>query len=273
MLFETLIYKCILKARSIARRDNKDRIKLNGSVHYLIDKCFFNSQLMTIRRLTDKGPDVVSLRKLLNRMKQKCEYFTRQNYFSICLGSLYTYDYSNIKKRHDEYVDENLRMGEVIVIPEELDWERSASAHYDFDKLSKSNAENRRPEDMIDNAIFDRLLEELGCCAGLRKHVDHFLAHCLNERKVEALDDESLRVTYGHLWKAQEAICKVTKFIGLYLLNRTDYGLLVMPHGNFLRYIEEPLISKEGKVELREEEGRFREEVRSWRIEIADLCG
>jgi len=84
MLFETLIYKCILKARSIAPKDGKGRIKLNGAVNYLIDKCFFNSQLMTIRRLTDKkGSDVVSLCKLLNQMKENCNNLTRKNYFMI----------------------------------------------------------------------------------------------------------------------------------------------------------------------------------------------
>ena len=133
MVFETLIYRCILKARSMAPKDSKGSIKLNGAVHYLIDKCFFNNQLMTIRRLTDRGEDVVSLYKLLNQMKGNCKYLTRRSYFMILQERGYEYDYSEMKKKQDEYIDKNLRMGEVIAIPDRLDWEKSERLHSDFD--------------------------------------------------------------------------------------------------------------------------------------------
>jgi hypothetical protein len=271
MLFETLIYRCILKARSIAPKDNKGRIRLNGAMHYLIDKCFFNNQLMAIRRLTDRGEDVVSLYKLLNQMKGNCKYLTRLNYFMILQERGYEYDYSEIKKKHDEYVEKNLRMNEAIMIPDELTWEKSERLHSDFDKLSKNKASNRTPEDIIDNSIFDKLLNELDRCEKLRDHVDHFVAHSLKPEKVEKLDDEALRVTFERLWEAQQIICKVTHFVGLYLLGIVDYGLLPIPHGSFLQYIEEPLITKEEKPKLREEEDIFRNEIYSWKIKIADF--
>ncbi len=272
MLFETLIYKAILKARSIAPKNSKGRIKLNGAVHYLIDKCFFNNQLMTIRRLTDKGQDAISLRKLLNQMKGNCKHLTRENYFKTFQKRGYKYNYSEIKKKQDEYVAKNLRMGEVIEIPEELNWEKSEELHSDFDKLSKSNTDNRKPGDIIDKSIFDKLVDELKPCEKLREHVDHFIAHSLKPGKIEKLDDEALRVTFEHLWKAQQVICKVTKFIDLYLLGRVSHGLLPFHHGSFLQYIEEPLISEERKKELHIEEEIFRDEIRSWKIEITDLC-
>lgn len=265
MLFDTLIYKCILKARSLAPEDRKGRIKLNGAVHYLLDKCFFNNQLMTIRRLTDKGDDVVSIYKLLNQMKGNCKYLTRRNYFMILHERGYEYDYSETKKKRDEYVNKNLRMGEVIGIPDELNWGKSEKLHSDFDKLSRINTGNRKPEDIINSSVFDKLLEELDCCAKLRDHVDHFVAHSLKPEKIEKLHDEALRVTFEHLWEAQQIICKVTHFVGLYLLGIADYGLLPIPHGSFLQYIEEPLITKEEKSKLREEEDKFRNEIYSWK--------
>jgi hypothetical protein len=100
MLFETLIYKCILKARSIAPKDAENKIKLNGAMHYLIDKCFFVTQLMVVRRLTDKkGSDVVSLCKLLKLMKENSRYLTRRNYFVILEERGYHYDYAEIAKK------------------------------------------------------------------------------------------------------------------------------------------------------------------------------
>ena len=83
---------------------------------------------------------------------------------------------------------------------------------------------------------------------------------------------EALRLTFGHLWEAQQAICKVTKFIGLYLLGIVDYGLLPLPHGSFLQYIEEPLITKEEKPKLHEVEKEFENEIYSWQIKIDDFC-
>lgn len=271
MLFETLIYRRILKARSIAPKDIKGRIKLNGAMHYLIDKCFFNNQLMTIRRLTDKKKDVISLCKLLNQMKGNCKYLTRRNYFMILQERGYKYDYSEIKKKQDEYIKKNLGMGEVIVIPEELDWEKSERFHSAFDKLSKSSARNRKPGDIINSSVFEKLLKELDRCNKLREHIDHFIAHSLKPEKIEKLDDESSRITFEHLWEAQQIICKVTHFVGLYLLGIVDYGLLPLPHGSSLQYIEEPLISKEGKSKLREEENIFRNEISSWKVKIADF--
>lgn len=272
MLFETLIYKVILKARSIAPKNSKGKIKLNGAVHYLIDKCFFNCQLMTIRRLTDKGGDVISLHKLLNQMKGNCKYLTRENYFKVFEEQGYEYDYSETREKQNEYIDKNSRMGEVIVVPEELDWVKSEKLHSDFDKLSKSGPKNRGPGDIIDHSIFDKLLSELKSCENLREHVDHFIAHSLKPGKIEKLDEGSLRVNFENLWRAQQAVCKVTKFIYLYLLFRKDHELLPIPHGSFLQYIEDPLISKEGKKELRIEEEVFRDEIRSWKIEIKDIC-
>jgi hypothetical protein len=228
--------------------------------------------MMTIRRLTDKkGRDVVSLCKLLNQMKGNCKYLTRQNYFMILQERGYEYDYFEIKKKHDEYIEKNLRIGEVIAIPDELDWEKSERFHSGFDKLSKSSAGNRKPEDIINDSVFDKLLNELDRCKKLREHIDHFIAHSLRPEKIEKLDDEALRVTFEHLWEAQQIICKVTHFMGLYLLGIVDYGLLPIPHGSFLQYIEEPLITKEGKSKLHEEEDKFREEIYSWKIEIADF--
>jgi hypothetical protein len=274
MLFETLIYKCILKARSIAPKDSHNKIKLNGSIHYLIDKCFFATQLMTIRRLTDKkGSDIISLYKLLKSMEENNKYLTRKNYFMILQERGYHYDYSEIMKREEEYLHKNLKMDTVICVPEELNWKKSYEFHSHFDKLSKTQFDNRTPEDFIAPSVFEKLLNKLDCCGNLREHVDSFIAHSLKAEKIEKLDDEALRVTYEQLWEAQKVICSVINFIGLYLIGISDYGLLPLSHGTLLHYIEEPLVSKEEKSKLYKEEEIFRNEIYSWKINIDDFCG
>ena len=272
MLFETLIYKCILKARSIAPKDAENKIKLNGAIHYLIDKCFFVTQLMTIRRLTDKkGSDIISLYQLLKLMKQNNKHLTRKNYFMILQEKGYHYDYSEIMKREEEYLQKNLKMDTVICVPEELDWQKSYEFHSNFDKLSKTQFNNRTPEDIIDPSIFEKLLGKLESYESLREHVVSFIAHSLNSEKIEKLDDEALRITFKQLWEAQKIICSVINFVGLYLIGISDYGLLPLTHGTILHYIEEPLVSKENKLNLYKEEEIFRNEIFSWKIEIDNL--
>jgi hypothetical protein len=272
MLFETLIYKCILKARSIAPKDIENKIKLNGAMHYLIDKCFFITQLMVVRRLTDKkGSDVISLYKLLNMMKENNKYLTRQNYFMILEERGYHYDYAEIAKKAEEYLHKNLKMDTVICVPDELNWEKSSEFHSNFDKLAKTQFNNRSPEDFIAPSIFEKLLDKLESFENLRDHVDSFIAHSLNAEKIEKLEDEALRITFKQLWEAQKVICSVINFVGLYLIGISDYGLLPLTHGTILHYIEEPLVSKEKKTELYKEEEIFRNEIFSWKINIDEL--
>ncbi len=273
MLYETLIYRCILKARSIAPKDDEGKLKLNGAIHNFIDKCFFITQLMTIRRLTDKkGSDIISLYQLLKLMKQNNKHLTRKNYFMILQEKGYHYDYSEIRKREEEYIRKNLNEDNpTIWIPDEFDWQKSSDFHLRFDKLSKTQFNNRTPEDIIAPSVFENLFNRLGTCENLRDHVDSFIAHSLNSEKIEKLDDEALRITLNQLWGAQKIICSVINFVGLYLIGISDYMLLPLTHGQILHYIEEPLVSKEKKTELYKEEEVFRNEMFSWKINIDEL--
>jgi hypothetical protein len=137
--------------------------------------------------------------------------------------------------------------------------------------LSKTQFNNRSPEDFIAPSVFEKLLIKLDICENLREHVDSFIAHSLNSEKIEKLDDEALRVTFKQLWEAQKAICSVINFVGLYLIGISDYGLLPLTYGEILHYIEEPLISTENKKELYKEEEIFRNETFSWKIKLEDL--
>jgi len=272
MLFETLIYKCILKARSIAPKDKHNKIKLDGSMHYLIDKCFFITQLMAVRRLTDKkGSDVVSLYKLLKLMKENNKYLTRKNYFMILEERGYHYDYADIAKKAEEYLHKNLKMDTVICIPDELNWEKSSEFHSNFDKLSKTQFNDRTPDDFVDISVFEKLLDNLDYCENLRDYVNSYIAHSLNLEKIEKLEDKSLPISFDQLWEAQKIICSVINFVGLYLIGISDYGLLPLTHGTILHYIEEPLVSKDKKKELYKEEEIFRNETFSWKINIDEL--
>ena len=272
MLYETLIYKYILKARNFIPKDDKNKFKINRPIHHLVDKCFFVTQLMTIRRLTDKkGSDVISLCKLLNIMKDNHEYLTRKNYFMILEERGYHYDYAEIAKKAEEYLHENLKMDTVICVPDELNWEKSSEFHSNFDKLSNTQNNNRTPEDFISPYVFDKLLDKLNYCGNLRGYVNSYIAHSLNLEKIEKLEDKSLPISFDQLWEAQKNICSVIKFIGLYLIGINDYGLLPITQGSILHCIEEPLISKENKKELYKEEEIFRNETFSWKINIDEL--
>jgi hypothetical protein len=273
MLYETLIYKYILKARNFIPKDDKNKFKINRPIHYLVDKCFFITQLMTIRRLTDKkGSDVISLCKLLNIMKDNHKHLTRQNYFMILQDKGYYYNYSELIRKEEEYIQNEIKKGSyTFFIPNELDWHKSYEFHFNFDKLSNTQNNNRTPEDFISPYVFDKLLDKLNYCGNLRDYVNNYIAHSLDLEKIEKLEDESLPISFDQLWESQKIICSVINFIGLYLIGINDYGLLPITQGNILHCIEEPLVSKEQKSYLYKEEEIFRNETFSWKINIDEL--
>lgn len=275
MLYDTLIYKTILQARLMASKDEVGVRKVNGAMHWLLDKCFFTNQLMIIRRLTDsKGTDVRSIYRLLQSMQENLSLLTRENYFSV--HKEYEYDYSETKRKCEEYEREQekaikFEKAHFYFIPDELDWERSERMHRVFDVLSQTDSSDRKTSDKIARSIFQELLSKLKSCKSLRDHVDTFVAHTLDDKKRKELGDEA-RITYEQLWKAQETICSITHFISLYLLNRVEYDLLPMPHPSLLKYLELPLISNDQKAKLCEVEKEFRTEIRTWSIKLDDVC-
>ncbi len=242
LLFENLIYKCICKARELAPKDEKNRIKLNGYMHWFIDKYYFQNQSIAIRRLIDGGKDSISLRKIIENMKKHKDLLTRSNY---CRYLNIPLDYSELIIKEQEYISKHLKFGEVICIPDDIDPSPSQDFHAAFDKLAGVNAPQRSPSDNFSKTIFEKLLSCLDNCNEFARKVSKTIAHT-------SLDSYSNPpvISYGDIQDAHKILCGVCHFIGLNFLGRISYSMFIQPTAGWLRYVTEPLISKEHKNEL-----------------------
>ena len=54
MIWDSAVYQSINEARAYAPTDDKGQVELNAMVHHFIDRCFFDTQMMAIRRFLDE---------------------------------------------------------------------------------------------------------------------------------------------------------------------------------------------------------------------------
>lgn len=256
LLFETLIFKCILRARVLAPKDEKDRIKLNGYLHWFIDKYYFQNQAIAIRRLVDTGKGSVSLRKIIEHVKKNKKLFTRSNY---CRHHNIPLDYSDLILKKQEYIAKNLKLGEVFAIPNEIDPSPSQDFHAAFDKLAGVDAQQRSPEDIISKSVFRKLFSDLDQCLEIARITSKTIAHTSIDTYANppAISDDDIQ-------NAHKILCGISHFIGLNFLDHTGHSMFIQPSNSWLKYISEPLISKEHRRELVKIREEHRAEINEW---------
>ena len=69
MVWDTAIYRIILKGREIRWEENAEKPQINGQFHNFIDRNYFQSQCATVRRLVDKSTMRGDLEHLLMTLK------------------------------------------------------------------------------------------------------------------------------------------------------------------------------------------------------------
>jgi hypothetical protein len=99
MMWDSAVFQSINECRRYAPTNEKGEIELNGVVHRFIDKCFFETQAIAIRRLMDKSHDVDSLCRLVEDMGKNCHLLTRQNILAV---HGYPYEYEREERRLSE---------------------------------------------------------------------------------------------------------------------------------------------------------------------------
>jgi len=256
LIFETLIFKCVLKARAIAPKDEKDKIKLNGYLHWFIDKYYFQNQAIAIRRLVDAKKGSVSLRKIIEHLKKNKELFTRSNY---CKYQNIPFDYSDLMLKEQEYISKNLKLGEAIEIPSEIDPFPSKDFHVAFDELSGVDAQSRSPRDIVSEKVFKKLTNDLDQCLELSKKASQTIAHT----SIDTYNNPPT-ISYGDIQDAHKILCGISHFIGLNFLGRISYSMFIQPSLSWLKYISEPLIDREYTKELGKVRENYQAEINEW---------
>lgn len=268
MVWNAAVFKIINEARRVAPVNAKDQTEINGMLHRFMDRCFFDSQLLAIRRLTDSSPfdgpkGVFSLISLLNDMKANASLITRENLFS---AEGLEYDYEAIQQRQLAYALEQSKSGKnVYCIPAELNSHSVRLRHEQIDTLSGVEAEQRTPNDTVRNEIFDCLIKKIdGVSENIGLYVNKYIAHPATPESREYDNVDDVKITLGHLWDVHKVICQVANFTDVYLLSRANHSFLPVPQYDHFEHIDKPLVSTEGVEVLSKAWHGFHEETDSW---------
>ncbi|MBF0572019.1 MAG: hypothetical protein HQL12_09150 [Candidatus Omnitrophica bacterium] len=268
MVWNAAVFRLINEARRITPDNPQGHKEINGTLHYFIDECFFDSQLLAVRRLTDGYPldgerGVFSLLSLLNDMKANASLMRRGNLFLVEGNE---YDYEAIEHRALAYGLEQMKSGQrVIFTPPELDSHPMKLRHEQIDVLSGVKENQRTPNDCIREEIFDRLIKKIKSATNeIKVYVDKNIAHASTLESRAFYNAEQVSITLGYLWEAHKIICQVVHFINAYILFDGSGGFLATPQYDHLEFIDKSLVSKEGIDALGEVWQEFQKETTQW---------
>lgn len=263
MMRDDAVYRVIDRCRRLAPQAQQGGVQLNVMVHHLIDRCFFQAQVLAIRRLIDRRSDVISLGRLIDDMEKHAHFLRRGNLFEaqdLC------YDYEPV--RH-EYYQQQLKLsnGGPRSTCKELtvdDWVGAERLHQHVDRLSRTEPTERTRVDLIDKRIFAGLRRKLSPCRTLKKAVDKLVAHAADAADRRALCEELGQVSLGQLWDCHEVICEVASFVGVVLLGGSQAPGLPIPQYKRFVYLDRPWIHRSGVRELRDMWREHEREVAQW---------
>lgn len=243
LTLDTAVYRLINDSRKFAPKNRDGVIKLNGLVHAQIDKWFFSSYLVSIRKLVDTNSSstcgrrgVHALLPLLNDMKNKREHFTRENTF---FAEGLPYEYDSIKKKSFERCFET----DDFHVTTDYDWQSSHIRHVAFDKLSETTDNQRSPSDIISNNVFNYLLDKTNdITEKLIDYVKKRIAHAATEESRSYVDFDNISLSLDDLWSAHLSLCHIINFISSSLLNYSYRNFMPMNVSGLLKYINHPLV-------------------------------
>src|SRR3989339_1821041 len=118
MIWNAAVFKIVNESIRLAPVDKNGVKQLNGMVFNLVDNCFFESQFIAIRRLTDSNSlegnkSVFSLIPLLLDMKNNIRLLTRSNYFKV---EGLEYNYEIVRKKNTEFEQDQRKGKDGVVI-------------------------------------------------------------------------------------------------------------------------------------------------------------
>ena len=131
MIWDSAVFQSINECRKYAPKNEKGEVELNGEVHHFINRCFFETQAIAIRRFLDKRNDVISLYRLVNDILWMAVRYAHGRH-TYALGIIR----HSVKTMHRLYPDWNLKKDEIILPPTEKETGMILKEDY-LDELTK----------------------------------------------------------------------------------------------------------------------------------------
>jgi len=237
MLWDAAVWNIINKSRTFAGKNSDRSLQVNGMIHNFIDRCFFESQMISIRRLVygksiDGKKGEYSFSTLIKDMKKHIELITRGNILKA----------------------ENL--SDAIAIE---------SREKSLDKFCGVKKNSRSPGDVVKKELLENAESMVKKASrNIIKYVNSFIAHSAtpdSQRKPYPIDHQ---VTLNELYNAHRIICKTATFIGRLLDGYVMYRRLPTSIWDELEYIDLPLVDSKNVNDLQTEWETFEKKTEEW---------
>jgi hypothetical protein len=226
ILWNDTVFRTFNEARRLTTERKSQEYGLNGPLIRLLDEGFVASQVMSIRRLTDRNfrdPEkaVISLVRVIDDIGGNIGLITRENY--LC---------------HDgtPYMEPNHMQN----LKGWVNWRRKQA---NFDKLSGITDDKRKRSDTMQKSVLQRLDQELKVCESVRKYVNKFIAHASDPETNRELTEEEKKITLDKLDACYRAIVLVASFLGAFLYEHS-LGGVPTPQYDQLKNLNVPMVAE-----------------------------
>jgi len=271
MVWDAAIFRLVLENRKAILEEQPQNPPLNPYFHMFLDRCFFQAQAVSIRRLADKSKyglrgkkGIYSLYSLIDDMKSRRLELTRTKFFQ--LRNL-PYDYSGLREKERAYITEQFsKTSRGVWIPKEYDWGPAAEAHVTFDRVCGKNQQERSPNDIIDEKIFTRLIDRLDTCQIVISYVDKFIAHSATPESRSIESTEGVKVTLKHLWDAHQTLYEIAEYLSVTLYSESNVPLAIEPISLFDHWAV-PALDGCDTARLSKAYNEYQKESDRWRLE------
>ena len=263
------VFQSINECRKHAPKNDKGEVELNGPVHRFIDRCFFETQAIAIRRLLDRGPSsgkksVTSLYVLIDDMQKHCHLLTRG---TIIDAHGYPYDYENEARRITNETFADRGSGVQMMGQDYGNCKLSEFAHKRIDSLAGVQASYRSRNDAIKTQVFDWLKGRLSGCEEIKNFVDKFLAHPASPESRAFLEPNESDVTLRRITNAHETICQTAMFISqMGILSEGNGVVAVLPsvQYDYFEHIDKPWATRDTVDRLRNSWTIYKRKTDDW---------
>jgi hypothetical protein len=276
IMWNDAVYRCLNEARRFASEESPTA-SLNGMFGEFIDRGYVATQVLDICKITERSdgnPErgVISLRRLLDDIRDHCDLLTRENFVS-CDGL--PYDYAAVREAYNDSMTPD-ELGEARWMDTKGPdaWGISEIKHSAFDKLSGVAADKRTPTDLIHNDVFQTIETwfEAPILRKLRTQRNKFVGHAADEFSRPNAPLDRLGVSLDEIAEAQRVVVRIATAIGSHILYDTALGGVVpTPQFNVFEYLDMPVIPAENMREIADWWGRHQSERDGWLRERVDL--
>ena len=201
-------------------------MSLDGTIGGLVDQGYILTQNLLIRKLLEKGKDgkkqVISLRRLVDDLAENRSLFTREIF--VGFDGL-PWDFEAVCQSEHEGWDGSLRWGHK---DGPKAWSRSKSQHDAFSKIASTKADGFDRNEPLPDSVFDKLDQALKSPAFEKSGIltNKFLAHAAAP---ESRSSDAKWLKLKEYYDCHKAICQVTQFICLYLVQGSGLGGVAIP--------------------------------------------